>query len=291
MSTLNKSFLIGIALNIAYLVAEFVAGLATNSMGLLSDAGHNLSDVASLVLAMLAFKVSKIAANEKFTYGYKKSTVLVSLVNAVILLVAVGMIVAESVEKFLSPQPVDGQTIAWIAGIGVIINGLTAYLFLKEKEKDLNIKGAYLHLAADALVSLGVVISGVIIWFTGWYIIDPIIGLLVATVIVFSTWDLLKYSFRMALDGLPNNVDYQKVVNIFQQAPEVKEMHHLHIWAISTTENALTAHVVLTDFSHCQSIKDALKAQLAEQGIGHVTLEFETEDAHCETDCGDAIKN
>ena len=179
--SLNKAFIIGIVLNLAFVVIEFAAGFWFDSLALLSDAGHNLSDVVSLVLALLAFRLAKVKANERYTYGYKKSTILVSLLNAVILLVAVGAIVIESIHKLSNPAVVPGGAIAWVAGVGVLINAFTAFLFMKDKEKDLNVKGAYLHMAADALVSVGVLVAGIVISRTGWYIIDPIIGLIVAS--------------------------------------------------------------------------------------------------------------
>lgn len=203
VTSLNKAFIIGIALNAGFVIAEFTAGFWYNSLGLMSDAGHNLGDVASLVLAMLAFRLAKVHPSTKYTYGYKKSTVLVSLLNAVILLVAVGLILAESVEKLFHPRPVDGDAVAWVAGVGVVINAVTAWLFMKDKEKDLNVKGAYLHMAADTLVSVGVVVSGIIIMHTGWYIIDPLIGIAIAVIIVVSTWGLLRDSLRLSLDGVP----------------------------------------------------------------------------------------
>jgi cation diffusion facilitator family transporter len=243
--SLNKAFIIGIVLNLAFVVIEFAAGFWFNSLALLSDAGHNLSDVVSLVLALLAFRLAKIKANEHYTYGYKKSTILVSLLNAVILLVAVGAIVIESIHKLSNPAVVPGGAIAWVAGVGVLINAFTAFLFMKDKEKDLNVKGAYLHMAADALVSVGVLVAGIVISRTGWYIIDPIIGLIVAVVILISTWDLLHDSLRLTLDGVPASIDSQKVVEAIRVLPGVDDVHHIHIWAISTTENALTAHIVL----------------------------------------------
>ena len=201
VTSLNKAFILGIALNVAFVVVEFAVGLYYGSMGLLSDAGHNLSDVASLLLAMLAFRLAQAHATPRYTYGYKKSTVLISLLNSVILLVAVGVIVAESVGRMLHPAPVEGGAIAWTAGVGVVINGFTAWLFMKDKDKDLNVKGAYLHMAADALVSVGVLVSGVVISWTGWTIVDPVVGLVVAAVIVASVWSLTRDSLRLSLDG------------------------------------------------------------------------------------------
>lgn len=280
--SLNKAFIIGIVLNLAFVVIEFAAGFWFDSLALLSDAGHNLSDVVSLVLALLAFRLAKVKANERYTYGYKKSTILVSLFNAVILLVAVGAIVIESIHKLNNPAVVPGGAIAWVAGVGVLINAFTAFLFMKDKEKDLNVKGAYLHMAADALVSVGVLVAGIVISRTGWYIIDPIIGLIVAVVILISTWNLLHDSLRLTLDGVPTSIDSQKVVKAIRALPGVDDVHHIHIWAISTTENALTAHIVLKQPEGVQEVKHLIRHRLEDFGIGHATLEFEVPGEHCE---------
>lgn len=285
ITSLNKAFIIGITLNLAFVVAEFLAGFWYNSLGLLSDAGHNLGDVASLVLAMLAFRLAKVHPTSRYTYGYKKSTVLVSLLNAVILLVAVGIIIGESIGKLFHPQPVEGDAIAWVAGIGVVINAVTAWLFMKDKDKDLNVKGAYLHMAADALVSVGVVVSGLVIVRTGWYVIDPIIGLLIAVVIIYSTWGLLRDSLRLSLDGVPVGTELAEVENTIRQVPGVQEVHHLHIWAISTTETALTAHVVIEDMDRMEPLKQQIKHELAHVGVQHATLEFETTRGSCHEAC------
>ncbi|NCC98752.1 MAG: cation transporter [Bacteroidia bacterium] len=285
ISSLNKAFIIGIAINALYVIIESIAGFAYGSMGLLSDAGHNLGDIASLILALIAFKLAKVHANNTYTYGYKKSTILVSLANAVILLVAVGIIIAESIEKIFHPQAIEGNVIAWVAGAGVLINAFTALLFMKDKEKDLNIKGAYLHMAMDALVSVGVVVSGIIIHYTSWYIIDPIIGLVVASVIVVSTWNLLHDSLRLSLDGVPAGINLKQIENIICSDKDVKNCHHLHIWAISTTENALTVHVIPNSMDNMESIKERLKHHLAEAGINHTTLEFEPAESSCNKHC------
>ena len=280
--SLNKAFIIGIVLNLAFVVIEFAAGFWFDSLALLSDAGHNLSDVVSLVLALLAFRLAKVKANERYTYGYKKSTILLSLLNAVILLVAVGAIVIESIHKLSNPAVVPGGAIAWVAGVGVLINAFTAFLFMKDKEKDLNVKGAYLHMAADALVSVGVLVAGIVISRTDWYIIDPIIGLIVAVVILISTWNLLHDSLRLTLDGVPTSIDSQKVVEAIRALPGVDDVHHIHIWAISTTENALTAHIVLKQPEGMQEVKHLIRHRLEDFGIGHATLEFEVPGEHCE---------
>ena len=281
VTSLNKAFIWGIALNVGFVVVEFAVGLCYGSMGLLSDAGHNLSDVASLLLAMLAFRLAQARATPKYTYGYKKSTVLISLLNSVILLIAVGVIVAESIGRMLHPEPVVGGAIAWTAGVGVAINGFTAWLFMKDKDRDLNVKGAYLHMAADALVSVGVLVSGLVISWTGWTVVDPIVGLAVAGVIVASVWSLTRDSLRLSLDGVPGGIDIAEIERKMEAVPGVRAVHHIHIWAISTTENALTAHVVLDSLSRLEEVKHALKELLGRSEIPHATLEFESVTERC----------
>lgn len=285
LTSLNKAFIIGITLNISFVIVEFGVGFYYNSLGLLSDAGHNLGDVASLILAMLAFRLEKVHSNSRYTYGYKKSTVLVSLLNAVILLVAVGIIVAESIDKLFHPVAVDGSAIAWTAGVGVVINAITAWLFMKDKDKDLNVKGAYLHMAADALVSIGVVVSGIIIMYTKWSIVDPIIGLGIAVIIVISTWGLLRDSLRLSLDGVPVGIDTNEIKQLILHQPGVESCHHVHIWALSTTETALTAHIVIDHFAQMKEVKYRIKKALEEAGIHHATLEFEDEEVSCDKEC------
>lgn len=285
ITSLNRAFIIGITLNIIYVLAEAIAGLGFHSLGLLSDAGHNLSDVVSLVLALIAFKLSDSLATHKFTYGYKKSTILISLLNALILGVAVILIIVESIRKIINPEPIQGEIISIVAAIGVVINGITAYLFMKDQKRDLNVKGAYMHMLADTLVSIGVVISGIVIYFTGWYIVDPLIGLVVAIVIIFASWELLRDSIRLALDGVPSQVDYDKVVAVMEKEEGVNSVHHLHIWAISTTENALTAHILVEELDRMEGIKERLKDELKTVGISHATLEFETPQSKCTGKC------
>ena len=281
VTSLNKAFIWGIGLNVGFVVVEFAVGLCYGSMGLLSDAGHNLSDVASLLLAMLAFRLAQARATPKYTYGYKKSTVLISLLNSVILLIAVGVIVAESIGRMLHPEPVVGGAIAWTAGVGVAINGFTAWLFMKDKDRDLNVQGAYLHMAADALVSVGVLVSGLVISWTGWTVVDPIVGLAVAGVIVASVWSLTRDSLRLSLDGVPGGIDIAEIERKMEAVPGVRAVHHIHVWAISTTENALTAHVVLDSLSRMEEVKHALKELLSRSEIPHATLEFESVTERC----------
>lgn len=274
---LTRAFVIGIILNTAFVVVEVVIGLSSHSLSLLTDAGHNLSDVASLALALLAFKLSGAAKNSLYTYGYKRSTIIVSLLNAIILLASVVIIVYEAINRFIHPEPVAGGTIAWVAFAGILVNGVTAWLFMQDKEKDLNVKGAYLHMAVDALVSLGVVISGLIIYFTNWFWVDSLVSVIIAIVIIGGTWSLLKDSLRLSLDGIPKELNLEKVTAAMLKIQGVLGVHHVHIWALSTTENALTAHLVIdqnavASFSH---IKEELRHELLHLDIQHSTFEPE----------------
>lgn len=280
--SLNGIFILSIILNGLFVLIEAGVGLWQDSLSLLSDAGHNLSDVFSLLLVLIAFRLAKVQRNERYTYGYRKSTILISLLNAVILLVAVGAIVIESIHKFSEPTEVNGIAVSWTAGVGILINGATALLLMRGQKSDLNVRGAFLHMAADTLVSIGVVFSGILIYYTGWTIIDPIVSLIIAAVILVSTWELLSDSLRLAVDGIPDGIELQEIEQLLLAEEHVKGTHHIHVWAISTTETALTAHVVIDDFSCWPKISEQLKHSLAEHGIHHVTLEVETEDCHCQ---------
>jgi cobalt-zinc-cadmium efflux system protein len=285
LKNVNAAFIIGIALNLLFVVVEVIAGLMSHSLSLLSDAGHNLADVGTLALSLLAYRLLKVKSNKHFTYGYRKTSVLVALFNAMLLLVSIGAIVYEAAHRMLNPEPLHGATIAFVAGIGIIVNGFTALMFLRDKDKDINIKSAYLHLLSDAFVSLAIVIGGVIIMYTGWYWIDSILSIVVATVILFSTWNLLKDSLRLSLDGVPQDISLDQIKKVAQKVKGVKEIHHIHIWAISTTENAMTAHLVLgqtTSIEQEQIIKHELKHELGHFNIHHVTLETERENDNCE---------
>jgi len=280
ITSLNKAFIIGIVLNLAYVIIQIAIGLKINSLSLLSDAGHNFLDVAGLALAMIAFKLSKSKSTAKYTYGYKKSSILISLLNAVILLVSIGAIGYEAIFRFKNPQPLPGVTIAIIAAIGIFINGISAFMFFRDKESDINVKAAFLHLASDALVSLGLVVGGIIIYYTHLYWIDPLLSLIISLVIIASTWSLLKDSLRLSLDGVPDNVDIQKVKDNVLKMEGIKDFHHLHIWAISTTQNAMTGHIVVAnDFSmpQIERLKHTIKHELTHLNIHHSTLETETE--------------
>ncbi len=276
VSNLNSAFILGIVLNTAYVVVEAVYGLIYNSMGLLSDAGHNLSDVATLIIAMVAFKMSQRKPTERYTYGYRKMTVQASLINALLLCVAVGAILVESISKLIHPEAVDGDAVAWVAGVGVVVNGITAWLFMRDKNRDLNAKGAFLHMAADALVSVGVVVSGIIIHFTGLYVIDPIIGIVIAIIVGWSTKDLLQKSMRMSLDAVPDGIDYEKVRQAISDVPRVKSVHHLHIWPLSTTVTAMTTHVIISDPLEMDNVINDIRKKMQSMGIKHSTIETET---------------
>ncbi len=281
ITSLNGIYVLAIVLNSLYVVIEAGIGFHTGSLGLLSDAGHNLSDVFSLLLAMIAFRLSSSRSTRKFTYGFRKSSVLISLLNAIILLVAIGAIVIESIHKFTAPADVNGEAISWTAGIGIIVNGFTAWLLMRQQRHDINTRGAFLHMAADTLVSAGVVVSGIVISLTGFSVIDPIVSLIIAAVILVSTWKLLAESLRMSIDAVPENIDRDEIEKMMSSESGVSDVHHLHIWAISTTEIALTAHVVIEDVSRMEEIKESLKHRLYDMGIHHSTIEIETGSSHC----------
>jgi len=273
---LNRAFIWGIILNLGFVGVEFTVGFLTHSLALVSDAGHNLSDVASLALSLLGFRLARVKSNQRYTYGYRKSTILISLLNALILLIAVGAIGYEAIRRFSEPAPVPGRTMAIVAGIGIVVNALSAFLFFKDKEHDLNVKGAYLHLLSDALVSLGTVVAGFIIIGTGWYWVDPAVSLLIIIVVIYSTWDLLRGSLRLSMDGVPPGIEIEEVRKTALAIPGVKDIYHIHIWAMSTTENALTAQVVVNedlDNDQVSRLKHDLRHELEHLGIQHVTLE------------------
>lgn len=287
VGSLRGIYWISIALNLAFVLVESGVGLWNRSLGLLSDAGHNLSDVFSLILALIAFRLAASKSTPKFTYGYKKGSILISLLNAVILLVAVGAILVESIHKLRNPSALDGGAIAWTAGVGIVINGLTAFLLMRHQKNDINTRGAFLHMAADTLVSVGVVISGIVIALTGWTVIDPIIGIVIAVVILISTWELLSESIRMSMDAVPEGIHPEEVRQLMEAEPGVYSVHHLHIWPISTTETALTAHLVIDASAEPEDVVHAVKQSLRKAGISHATLETEQEGHPCadETSC------
>jgi len=274
----NHSFAIGIALNIIFVIIEVSYGLVADSLALIADAGHNLSDVMSLMLAWGANRLATKHPTQKRTYGLRKVTILASLLSAVLLFVALGGIAWESIERLSTPQPVEGMIIIIVAAIGVVINTATALLFVKGQKHDLNIRAAYLHMAADAAISLGVVLAGIAIMITGWLWLDPLISLLIVIVILLGTWNLLKDSIELSIDAVPKDIDVSEIKNYLLCLENVSDMHDLHVWALSTTETALTVHLVTThkliDNDFLQKVQEHLHDHF---GIAHVTVQMEKE--------------
>ena len=274
-------FLFAIALNLLFVIAEFALGFRYDSAGLLADAGHNLGDVGGLVISLAAFFMLKKKADQTFTYGFKKATVLAAFINSLLLVAAVVLIVWECVEKFRTGATVNGLAVMGTAAAGIAVNGFTVFLLSKGQERDINIKGAYLHMLADTLVSIGVVVSGALILWTGAAWIDPVIGLLIAGIICWSGTRLFRESLHLILDGVPESVDLPHLSAKLHEIENVAGIHHLHVWAISTTENALTAHVKLKDLARMEDTRSLLKDFLHHQGISHATLEFESASFPC----------
>jgi cobalt-zinc-cadmium efflux system protein len=280
----GTAFALGSALNIAFVVVEAVFGILSNSTALLADAGHNLSDVIGLLVAWGASVLSQRPPTARYTYGLRSSSILAALFNAMFLLIAVGAIAWEALQRIAQPAPVAGKTVMIVAAVGIAINGLTAWMFASGRKGDINIRGAFLHMAADAAVSAGVVVAGALILLTGWQWIDPAVSLVICAIIIWSTWGLLRDSVSMSLAAVPRNIDAAGVIAYLERLPGVAQLHDLHIWPVSTTETALTCHLVmpgghpgdgfLTDTAH------ALAHRFA---IGHTTIQIETIET---TDCG-----
>ena len=272
----NSAFTIGIILNIIFVIVEAIYGIMADSLALIADAGHNLSDVVSLILAWGAFYLGKKEPTLQRTYGLRKITILASLTSAILLLIALGAIAWEAFGRFSNPQAVDGMTVIIVAAIGVVINTVTALLFREGQKDDLNIKGAYLHMAADAAVSLGVVIAGVLIMYTGWLWLDPTLSILIVLIILIGTWGLLRDSVNLAMDGVPRNVDIDGVKDYLVTLESIEEIHALHVWALSTTENALTVHLVSTKKETDNDFLDEIQDHLHDNyKIEHATIQIE----------------
>ncbi|MDZ4729743.1 MAG: cation diffusion facilitator family transporter [Xanthomonadales bacterium] len=276
----SRAFAVGVTLNVAFVIIEVVFGVLSNSLALLTDASHNLSDVIGLLLAWGAATLAKRRPSTRRTYGYSRATILASLFSGLLLMGAVGAIGWEAITRLMTPAQPAGVTIMVVAAIGVVINSVTALFFFKGKDDDLNIRGAYLHMAADAAVSLGVVISGALIWKYGWSWVDPIISLVIALVILLSTWGLLRDSLNLAVDAVPRNVDPKGVRAYLTGLPNVTAVHDLHIWPMSTTDTALTAHLVMqplpADNRFLHDVAHKLEHQFS---IEHATLQIERADS------------
>lgn len=277
LDSLNTVYYIAIALNLGYVVLEVIMGLVNNSLGLLSDAGHKLIDCFSLVIAMIAFALTKSKPTKKYTYGLRKSSIFISMVNALILIIAVIIIIIESIEKFSSTEAVNGAAISWTAAIGILVSGISAGLMLKHQKRDINTRGAFLHMATDVLVSLGVVASGIVISYTGWNFVDPIISIGIALMLLFNTARLFAESFRMCVDAVPDNICYDCVEESIVAVDGVEAVENLHIWPISINEIALTAHLHLSADADAKSVLAQVRHSLNEQKITEITLEISYE--------------
>ena len=278
----GRAFAIGVVLNTGFVIVEAVYGLLSGSMALVADAGHNLSDVLSLLIAWGASVMTARPASARFTYGFKSSSILAALVNAALLLIAVGAILIETLRRFAEPAPVEGMTMIVVAGIGVLINTGTALLFMGGRKHDINIRGAFLHMAADALVSVGVVIAGLLILLTGKTWIDPATSAIIVAVIAWGTWGLLKDSVKMGLLAVPDNIDDGEVRIYLAGLPGVAAVHDLHIWPMSTTETALTAHLVMPGGHPGDAFLHELAHELEHRfHIGHPTIQVEVGEQDC----------
>jgi cobalt-zinc-cadmium efflux system protein len=289
----NRLFALGVTLNVTFVLVETLAGLASNSLALLADAGHNLADVLTLLLAWGAHALSGSKRTHRRTYGLRRSTIMASLISALALYAAMGGMAWEAMGRFQAQAPVGGGIMITVAAVGILINGLTAMLFARDRHSDLNIRGAFLHMAADAAVSLGVVVTGILLVYTGWLWLDPAISLVIILVVMISGWGLFRESLNLSMDAVPGHIDARKVQAYLEQLPGVAQVHDLHIWAMSTTETALTAHLVVP--VHQENVDEFLSrvasCLLEQYRIHHTTLQLETslEQLSCGVDCDSPV--
>ncbi len=274
----GRAFAIGVTLNIAYVVIEALFGFLSNSVALLADAGHNLGDVLGLLVAWTAMVLVKRAPSARFTYGLRGSSILAALFNAVFLLLTVGAISWEAIQRLGNPEPVSGATVMIVAAVGIVVNGITAWLFASGRKGDLNVRGAFMHMAADALVSVGVVVAGLVILLTGWLWLDPLVSLAINAVIVWGTWGLLRDSVGMSMAAVPPQIDPAAVRSLLEKCPDVASLHDLHIWPMSTTEIALTCHLVMPGGHPGDAFIHGLAEELAVRfKINHATVQIEVD--------------
>lgn len=271
VESLNVVYYIAIALNFGFVIVEALAGVYSNSTGLLSDAGHKMIDVFSLLIALFAFRLAASKPSSRYTYGYRKASVLISLFNAILLVCAVCVIVFESVSKLMEPAPVNGAAVSWTAAAGILVSGISALLMMRFQKKDINTRGAFLHMATDSLLSLGVVISGIVISLSGLYVIDPIVSLVIAAVILYNSVRLLGESVRMIIDGVTRGVDYDAVKSLVAGCVGVKAVEELHVWAVSINQTALTARVAVD--GDAGAVRRTLHEELEKLGFSPVTIE------------------
>ena len=275
----DRAFAIGVGLNVAFVAVELGCGLWSGSLALLADAAHNASDVLGLLVAWTAAVLARRRPTARRTYGLGKGTILAALANAGLILVGVGSVSWEAVRRFVEPRPVDGAVMMAVAAVGVVVNTVSALLFLRGRHHDVNQRAAFLHLAADAAVSVGVVISGAAVWVFDWAYLDPATSLAISAVIAYSTWSLLREALDLALDAVPRHIDPREVRAVLLQLDGVQEVHDLHVWSMSSTEVALTAHLVLEDLDcWTLNVADDAHTRLSELGIGHITLQPESAD-------------
>ncbi|HXU94243.1 MAG TPA: cation diffusion facilitator family transporter [Gallionella sp.] len=278
----DRAFAFGISLNVLFVLVEAYFGWQAESLALLSDAGHNLSDVLGLVMAWGGFYLARLRPNQRHTYGLGRATMMAAMFNALLLLVVVGGIVLEAIDRFAQPVPIQGGTVMLVAAVGVVINGATAWLFMSGNKHDINLRGAFLHMAADALVSLGVIVAGAAFVLTGWTWLDPAISLVIALVILFSTWGLLRHALHLSLDGVPASIELESVRNYLTALDGVTAIHDLHVWAMSTSEIALTVHLIMPDGHPGDDfLCDIAKELHHDFAIAHTTIQVETGDKPC----------
>ncbi|MDB5680471.1 MAG: cation transporter [Sphingomonas bacterium] len=282
--TFDRAFAIGITLNILFVVIEFGTGFIAQSVALMADAGHNLSDVLGLCVAWAGATLARRGPSKRFTYGLKGSTILAALLNALLLLMAMGAIVFEAVQRIGQPASVKGMVVVVVAAIGILVNAATAWLFARGQKSDINLRGAYLHMAADATVSAGVMLAGLAIWWTGAAWIDPVTSIVVSILIFWQTWGLLRETVEMSLNAVPRAIDFDQVEAALKALPGVGATHDLHIWPMSTTETVLTAHLVMATAPGDSFLTDAQAMLHNRFGIGHATIQIER-DGNCGTDC------
>ena len=278
-ASFGKAFAIGLALNLAFVVIEWILGASANSLALMADAAHNLGDALALLLAWLATRLAKRAPSARFTYGLRGSSILAALLNAAALMLLTGGLGWEAMRRLSNPSPVEGSVVIWVALVGVVVNGVTAWLFMQGGKKDLNLRGVYLHMAGDAAVSLAVAIAGGIVLYTGWFWLDPALTLVVSAVILWSSWGLLRQSLGLALQAVPEGIEQPAVRECLAGMLGVSDVHDVHVWAMSTSENAMTAHLVVPGRhpgdEFLRSAADLLEARF---GIHHATLQIEIAD-------------
>jgi cobalt-zinc-cadmium efflux system protein len=272
----NRAFAIGIALNLTFVAVEAFYGWRVGSLALLADAGHNLSDVAGLVLAWVASLAGRVTPDHRHTYGWRRASIMAAFANAILLLVAMGSLAWEAISRLSAPTPTEGLAIIAVAAVGIVVNGITAAMFMSGRASDLNIRGAFMHMAADALVSLGVVVAGALYLWTGWNWLDPVVSLVIALVIVLGTWGLFKQSLHLLFDGVPESVDLLAVQEYLRSQPGVEDIHDLHVWAMSTSDIALTAHLVMPDGHPGDAFFKDIECALHDQfEITHSTIQID----------------